>query len=235
MQATELTNTQALISRYYTEEKAKKAQALTRATLNLQLDANDLAMLSTIAKRFGKSRDDLAKDVLSNALIDLLTQLEPGERKLIARDADEMGNSMSREIADENGLKEVDHKPNVWTGHERNIAKIEKKRAKELEDALKAEKLAQKAANFKEEVITSNEPLIEEEAAVNTDSMAEAQEVEADIDATDFEVEGSEIETSETEDFDTEASNEEAELDSTVAEDTTDSANESEEQESAFA
>ena len=235
MQATELTNTQALISRYYTEEKAKKAQALTRATLNLQLDANDLAMLSTIAKRFGKSRDDLAKDVLSNALIDLLTQLEPGERKLIARDADEMGNSMSREIADENGLKEVDHKPNVWTGHERNIAKIEKKRAKELEDALKAEKLAQKAANFKEEVITSNEPLIEEEAAVNTDSMAEAQEVEADIDATDSEVEGSEIETSETEDFDTEASNEEAELDSTVAEDTTDSANESEEQESAFA
>jgi hypothetical protein len=234
MQATELTNTQALISRYYTEEKAKKAQALTRATQNMQLDANDMAMLSTIAKRFGKSRDDLAKDVLSNALIDLLTQLEPGERKLIARDADEMGNSMSREIADENGLKEVDHKPNVWTGHERNIAKIEKKRAKELEDALKAEKLAQKAANFKEEVITSNEPLIEE-AEVNADSMSEAQEVEAEIDATDSEVEVSEVEASETEDFDTEASNEESELDSTVAEDTSDSANESEEQESAFA
>jgi hypothetical protein len=117
MQAPELTNTQALIDRYYTEEKTKKAQALTRASLNLQLDANDLAMLNTIAKRFGKSRDDLAKDVLSHALIDLLTQLEPGERKLIARDADEMGTSMSREIAEENGLKDVEHKPNVWTGH----------------------------------------------------------------------------------------------------------------------
>jgi hypothetical protein len=228
MQATELTNTQALISRYYTEEKAKKAQALTRATLNLQLDANDLAMLSTIAKRFGKSRDDLAKDVLSNALIDLLTQLEPGERKLIARDADEMGNSMSREIAEENGLKDVDHKPNVWTGHERNIAKIEKKRAKELEDALKAEKLAQKEANFKEEVNTSNEPLIEE--AANT---AEAQAVETEIDATDSEVKGSEIESSEVEASETESHDTES-LETEVSNEAT-SDNETEEQESAFA
>ena len=137
MPASELTNTQALIDRYYTEEKEKRAQALTRAELHLQLDANDLAMLSTIAKRFGKSRDDLAKDVLSHALIDLLTQIEPGERKLIARDADEMAISMAREIAEENGIKDVDHKSNVWTGHDRTIAKAEKKRAKELEDAKK--------------------------------------------------------------------------------------------------
>jgi hypothetical protein len=157
MQAPELTNTQALIDRYYTEEKTKKAQALTRASLNLQLDANDLAMLNTIAKRFGKSRDELAKDVLSHALIDLLSQLEPGERKLIARDADEMGTSMSREIAEENGLKDVEHKPNVWTGHERNIAKIEKKRARQLEEARKAEKKNQTSDNFKEEVTASNE------------------------------------------------------------------------------
>jgi len=156
MQAPELTNTQALIDRYYTEEKAKKAQALTRASLNLQLDANDLAMLSTIAKRFGKSRDDLAKDVLSHALIDLLTQLEPGERKLIARDADEMGNSMAREIAEENGIKDIEHKPNVWSGHERTIAKAEKKRAKELEDARKASKAEQKSANLAEEAQASS-------------------------------------------------------------------------------
>jgi len=156
MQAPELTNTQALIDRYYTEEKAKKAQALTRASLNLQLDANDLAMLSTIAKRFGKSRDDLAKDVLSHALIDLLTQLEPGERKLIARDADEMGNSMAREIAEENGIKDIEHKPNVWSGHERTIAKAEKKRAKELEDARKVSKAEQKSANLAEEAQASS-------------------------------------------------------------------------------
>jgi hypothetical protein len=235
MQAPELTNTQALINRYYTEEKAKKAQALTRATLNLQLDANDLAMLSVIAKRFGKSRDDLAKDILSNALIDLLTQLEPGERKLIARDADEMGNSMSREIAEENGLKDVDHKPNVWTGHERNIAKIEKKRAKELEDALKKEKLAQKAANFKEEVNTSNEALaIESEAQASEVQEAEISASEPVVaeDTQILETESLETESLETEDS-IEAATEEAEIESTEAEESEDTV--SEEQESTFA
>jgi hypothetical protein len=217
MQAPELTNTQALINRYYTEEKAKKEQALTRATLNLQLDANDLAMLSIIAKRFGKSRDELAKDVLSQALIDLLTQLEPGERKLIARDADEMGSSMSREIAEENGLKDIEHKPNVWTGHERNIAKIEKKRAKELEDTLKKEKQARKAANFKEEVSTSNEALMQGSAA----QPAEEPEIDSSDSIADEEAENIHIETDTT--------TEEAELDSIEAEEPSDTVNEAQE------
>jgi hypothetical protein len=224
MQAPELTNTQALIDRYYTEEKAKKEQALTRATLNLQLDANDLAMLSTIAKRFGKSRDELAKDVLSNALIDLLTQLEPGERKLIARDADEMGTSMSREIAEENGLKDVEHKPNIWTGHERNIARAEKKRAKELEEARKAEKQTQRSADFKEEVSTSNEPSNQDSAQ---ETVQEAAENEFNNSAT-FESDTSEAET------DSLDTAEEAELNAVeAAEDSSDETHE--EQTSAFA
>ena len=176
MQTPELTNTQALIDRYYTEEKAKKEQALTRASLDIQLDANDLAMLNIIAKRFDKPRDELAKDILSNALIDLLTQLEPGERKLIARDADEMGSSMAREIAEENGLKEIEHKPNVWTGHERNIARAEKKRAKELEEARKAAKKAQASADFSEEVAASNESNPQEVTHQQTAEEAQTEE-----------------------------------------------------------
>ena len=179
MQTPELTNTQALIDRYYTEEKAKKEQALTRASLDIQLDANDLAMLNIIAKRFDKARDELAKDILSNALIDLLTQLEPGERKLIARDADEMGSSMAREIAEENGLKDIDHKPNVWTGHERNIARAEKKRAKELEEARKAAKKAQANADFSEEVTASTESSLQEVTQQQTAEATEASTAEA--------------------------------------------------------
>ena len=187
MQDQDLTNTQALIDRYYTEEKERKAQALSHASLSLQLDANDLAMLSTIAKRFNKSRTDLAKDVLSHALIDLLTQLEPGERKLIARDADEMGSSLAREIAEENGLKDVDHKPNVWTTHERSIAKAEKKRAKELEEALKAKKQAQKSANVAENVQTNTETVIvetviAEDSAQHEESSAESTDTQPDTD-----------------------------------------------------
>ena len=170
MQVNELTNTQALIDRYYTEERDKKALALTLATLNLQLNANDLAMLSTIAKRFGKSRDDLAKDIVGNALIDMMSQLEPGERKLIARDADEMANSMAKEIADENGLKDIDHKPNAWTTHERNIAKAEKKRAKELEDQKKQQAALQSQANAQVEAEDSTQTDAEVEAAPASDA-----------------------------------------------------------------
>lgn len=170
MPASELTNTQALIDRYYTEEKAKKEQALTRAELNLQLDANDLAMLSTIAKRFGKSRVELAKDVLSHALIDLLTQIESGERKIIARDADDMALSMATEIAEENGLKDIEHKPNVWAGHDRTISRAEKKRAKALEDAKKAEKKKPSAEVSSNESSTTTEmAAIESTEAANSD------------------------------------------------------------------
>ena len=176
MQTPELTNTQALIDRYYTEEKAKKEQALTLASLDIQLDANELDMINIIAKRFDKPRDELAKDILSNALIDLLSQLEPGERKLIARDADEMGSSMAREIAEENGLKEIEHKPNVWTGHERNIARAEKKRAKELEEARKAAKKAQANADFSEEVAASNESNPQEVTHQQAAEQAQAEE-----------------------------------------------------------
>lgn len=208
MPASELTNTQALIDRYYTEEKAKKEQALTRAELNLQLDANDLAMLSTIAKRFGKSRVELAKDVLSHALIDLLTQIESGERKIIARDADDMALSMATEIAEENGLKDIEHKPNVWAGHDRTITRAEKKRAKALEDAKKAEKkkpATEVSAIESTEAANSDDETIDQDS-MNQASMSQAEDNSEASASESFDSEDSQPEEASAEDANTEES-----------------------------
>jgi hypothetical protein len=112
-----------------------------------------------------------------------------------------MGASMSLEIAEENGLKEVEHKPNVWTGHERNIAKIEKKRARKLEEARKTENKNHTSADFKEEVTTSNEQSAQVSYSNTAEpvSLSEESETEAqDFDTAEAELESRTEETSDT-------------------------------------
>ena len=101
MQDIDTTSTQSLVDRYYEEEKAKREREQTLAAFTMRLDANDLAMLNVIARRFRKNRDEIAQEVLSNALIDLFARLDAGERKLLARDADEAARSLADEIAEE--------------------------------------------------------------------------------------------------------------------------------------
>src|SRR5690554_8073545 len=105
MQDFETTSTQSLMDRYYEDEKAQQERELTMATLNVRLDANDLAMLNIISRRFRKTRDDVAQELLASALIDLFSRLETTERKLLARDADEAARSLANEIAEENGVR----------------------------------------------------------------------------------------------------------------------------------
>ncbi|MCD8521358.1 MAG: hypothetical protein LRY66_14835 [Saccharospirillaceae bacterium] len=130
MQDIDITSTQSLVDRYYEEEKAKREREQTLAALTIRLDANDLAMLNVIARRFRKNRDEIAQEVLSNALIDLFARLDAGERKLLARDADEAARSLADEIAEENGIHNVEIKTGVWANHDRQITKIERKKAK---------------------------------------------------------------------------------------------------------
>src|SRR5690554_6959353 len=75
------TSTQSLMDRYYEEEKAQQERELSLAELNVRLDANDLAMLNVISKRFRKTRDEVAQELLSSALIDLFSRLETTERR----------------------------------------------------------------------------------------------------------------------------------------------------------
>ena len=142
MQDIDTTSTQSLIDRYYEEEKAQRELEQTLASFTMRVDANDLAMLNMIARRFRKTREEVAQEVLSNALIDLFARVEAGERKLMARDADDAARSVANEIAEENGLPGIDFKPGYWANNDRQITKIERKKAKLAEQAEKEEPIA---------------------------------------------------------------------------------------------
>ena len=140
---TETTQTHALIGKYYEEERELREKELSLAELKLRLDANDLAMLGMIARRFRKGRDDVAQEVLSSALLDLFSCIDAAERKLMARDADDAAKSIADNIAEENGVRDVEFRTGYWTQQDRQITKIEKQREKA---AKQAEKEAEKAA-----------------------------------------------------------------------------------------
>lgn len=184
MQDFETTSTQSLMDRYYEDEKAQQERELTMATLNVRLDANDLAMLNIISKRFRKTRDDVAQELLASALIDLFSRLETTERKLLARDADEAARSLANEIAEENGVRNLEIKTGVWANHERQFTKIERKKAKlaeqqeaqqeesqqKLEEANNAEKTAESTSMEASNMSVVEDDLAHDEAAITANS-----------------------------------------------------------------
>ena len=164
MQDIDTTSTQSLIDRYYEEEKAKREMEQTLATVTTRLDASDLAMLSIISKRFRKTREEVAQEVLSSALVDLFARVDSGERKLMARDADEAAKSIANEIAEENGVHSIEFKGGAWTTHDRNITKLERKKAKLEEEARKQAEASQQVTQ------PAEEPAMQEEEAVVEDT-----------------------------------------------------------------
>jgi len=141
---TETTQTHALIGKYYEEEREQREKELSLAELKLRLDANDLAMLGMIARRFRKGRDDVAQEVLSSALLDLFSCIDATERKLMARDADDAAKSIADSIAEENGVRDVEFRTGYWAQQDRQIAKVEKQREKAAKQAEKEAAMANK-------------------------------------------------------------------------------------------
>ena len=166
MQDTETPRTHSLIDRYYEEERELQEKELSLAEVTLRLDANDLAMLGMVARRFRKGRDDVAQEVLSHALIDLFARIESGERKLMARDADESAKAIATSIAEENGIRDVDFRSGYWAQQERQITKLEKQR----------EKLEKKAA--KEAAPAEPTPAASNESAEGTVQYPETGAIE---------------------------------------------------------
>ncbi|MCH2039312.1 MAG: hypothetical protein MK185_01580 [Saccharospirillaceae bacterium] len=135
MQDIDITSTQSLIDRYYEEEKAQREMEQTLASVTTRLDASDLAMLSIISKRFRKTREEVAQEILSSALVDLFARVDASERKLMARDADDAAKSIANEIAEENGVHSIEFKGGAWGNHDRAVTKLERKKAKQDEEA----------------------------------------------------------------------------------------------------
>jgi hypothetical protein len=171
----ETPRTHSLMDRYYEEEREQREREMSLAELSLKLDANDLAFLSMIARRFRKGREDVAQEVLSNALLDLFARIEPSERKLMARDADESAKNNAESIAEENGVRDVEFRSGYWAQQERQITKLEKQREK-------AEKEAEKVTSkntVKEAKVSPAESVKAPEPEASTEEYKEEYEEEA--------------------------------------------------------
>ncbi|MEN9465576.1 MAG: hypothetical protein RL217_1757 [Pseudomonadota bacterium] len=158
MQDFDTSSTQSLIDRYYQEEKALREREQSLAALSVHLDANDLAMLNVIAKRFRKTRNEIAQELLASALVDLFARIDPSERKLLARDADDSARAIANEIAEENGIKALDIKQGVWANHDRTITKLERKKTKQPTEEISEEINEASIPTLHAAEVAANEP-----------------------------------------------------------------------------
>lgn len=165
----ETTFTQSLLDRYIEEEKALQERQQSLAALTVHMDANDLAMLNTIAKRFNKNRSEIAEELLASALIDFFTRFEAGERKLIARDADEMARNLANDIAEDNGIKDIDVKAGVWANQDRQTTRLERKLAKQQAEAETTDADAEIELEAENETESELETTIAAEQAASND------------------------------------------------------------------
>lgn len=126
---------QELIKNFYEEEALRKESEITFSDFNVRLNSSDIAMLDVISKRFGKTSDRVAADALSAALYSMVEALETSERKQLAKEADELNETLAKKAAKSNGMADYDEKSVTWTMNDRAITREENKRKKEQESA----------------------------------------------------------------------------------------------------
>lgn len=185
-----MSKAQSLIEQFYLEEQERQAAEASFTPVDLTISSGDLAMLSTIAKRFNKDKGVLVREILSQALIDTFLALEPVERKMLAKEADELAMSIATEIAEEQGLNEVETSGTNWTQQEKAIVKEERKAEKtmaELKAQIEAEvraELAEQHTTAQEEqaemVEVQEEPEAPFETETSSENLFEAQESETE-------------------------------------------------------
>ncbi len=126
-----MSKAQSIIEQFYQEELSRLADEATFSPLDISISSADMAMINTIAKRFNKDKALLAREAVSQALLDMFSALDPVERKMLAKDADELGMSIAAEIAEDQGLDKLEVSGHNWVMQDKNCIKSERKLEKE--------------------------------------------------------------------------------------------------------
>lgn len=126
-----MSKAQSLIEQFYLEEQERIAQESTFTPIDVSVSSADMAMINTISKRFNRDKNQLVREALSQAILDMFSALEPVERKMLAKDADELANSIAAEIAEEQGLDSLEVTGTNWVQQDKQCIKDERKAEKE--------------------------------------------------------------------------------------------------------
>ena len=159
-----MSKAQSIIEQFYQEEQARLSDEATFSPLDMSMSSADMALISTIAKRFNKDKALLAREALSQALQDMFSALEPVERKMLAKESDELANSIATEMAEDLGMAHLDVSGTNWVMQDKNCIKAERKAEKE-----KAKQMASKQIPSDDIA----EPEMEEPSEVIEESVAE--------------------------------------------------------------
>ena len=125
-----MSKAQSLIEQFYLEEQERQAKEATFTPVDISVSSADMAVINTISKRFNKDKGVLVREALSQALIDMFSALEPVERKMLAKEADEQAKSIAAEIAEEQGLDHLEVSGTNWVQQDKLCVKAEKQAAK---------------------------------------------------------------------------------------------------------
>ena len=128
-----MSKAQSLIEQFYQEEQERQAQEATFTPIDISVSSADMAIINTISKRFSKDKNILVREALTQALVDMFSALEPVERKMLAKEADEQAKSIAAEIAEEQGLDSLEVSGTNWIQQDKACVKAERQAAKEAE------------------------------------------------------------------------------------------------------
>lgn len=161
---------QEIIKTFYEEEAKRQESEVTFTDFTVRLNSSDLAMLEVIAKRFGKAADRIASEATSAALYSMVEALETGERKALAKEADELNETLAKKAAKANGKPDFDEKSVTWVMNDRAITREENKRKKEQEEKKPAEPASATDANQDQADEAPKQTTYAEESVDNNDN-----------------------------------------------------------------